>query len=59
MAAASPVLRPEAWVDPEKVCGRPAVDVEVGQVGLAVLGGADKVHGCPCFSVSSGLLAPI
>ena len=34
-------------MDPEKVRGRPLVDVEVGQVGLAVLGGADEVHGCP------------
>ena len=44
-------------MDVEKVSEGPPVDVEVGQVGLAVLGGADKVHGCPCFSVSSGLLA--
>ena len=34
-------------MDPEKVSGRPPVDVEVGQVGLGVLGGADEVHVCP------------
>ena len=33
-------------MDVEKVSEGPPVDVEVGQVGLAVLGGADELHGC-------------
>ena len=42
-----PVLPPEGRVDLDKVIDSPAVDGEVGQVGLAVLGRSHEVHGCP------------
>ena len=51
-----PVLPPEGRVDLDKVIDGPAVDVEVGQVGLAVLGRSDEIH-CLLPSLSSALLA--
>ena len=35
----------------EKVSGRPAVDGEVGLVGLAVLGRAHELHGSPLLAL--------